>query len=167
MLKIYEHDQIMGYFDQFPTDSLTVLCPGSGSWCETFDNRDHYIRRKNAYDEWTSYTKTLPTHQYDDEANRLMRVYMDNQGKHSNPWDHEEKRKEKAKDPNTKLNAAEYYLLYKLLRDIKTFKEKNEGSDRPIPAFIYRICDYDLDYLVDKMDRNMAASGGFYCGCCC
>lgn len=89
MLQIYEHDKIMDYFTQYPTATLTVHCPGSGSWCETFDNRDHYIRRKNSYDEWIAYTAKLPTHQYDDEANRLMRVFMANKGHHSNPWEHE------------------------------------------------------------------------------
>ena len=89
MIEIHEHKKILAYFEQFPSASLTVYCPGSGSWCETFDNQDHYFRRTKAFIEWTSYTATLPTYQYDDEANRLLKVFMENEGKHSNPWDHE------------------------------------------------------------------------------
>jgi len=89
MIEIYEQDKIMEYFEQSPSASLTVYCPGSGSWCETFDNKDHYLRRTKAFVEWTSYTATLPTYQYDDEARRLMKVFMENEGKHSNPWEHE------------------------------------------------------------------------------
>ena len=88
MIQIFEHEKILAYFEQFPSASLTVYCPGSGSWCETFDNQDHYFRRTKAYIEWTSYTATLPTYRYDDEARRLMKVYMENEGHHSNPWDH-------------------------------------------------------------------------------
>lgn len=89
MFEIYEHDRIMEFFDEFPTLPLTVHCPGSGSWCETFANKDHYLRRKNAYEKWTSYTATLPTYKYDDEANRLMQLFIGHQGVHSNPHEHE------------------------------------------------------------------------------
>jgi hypothetical protein len=56
---------------------------------------------------------------------------------------------------DTKLTGPEYELLYKLLCDIRRFKQLNEGTDRPVPAFVHRICNSDLEKFTDKMRDHM------------
>lgn len=58
-------------------------------------------------------------------------------------------------DKSTSLTGPEYYLIWKLLKDIRHFKAENENSDRPIPSFVHRISNGDLDKFIDKMYEHM------------
>lgn len=50
MIEIYDRVAVSNYFDEYPSQSLTVYVPASGSWCETFDNKEQYLKRMDAWD---------------------------------------------------------------------------------------------------------------------
>lgn len=59
MIKIFETEKIFEFFDNNPSSSLTVLVPASGSWSETFWNKEQYIERQEAWnggsETWSKY----------------------------------------------------------------------------------------------------------------
>ena len=70
LLEIYERDAIVKHFDEHPNESLTVYVPASGSWCETFDNKEQYLKRMEA---WDNYHNAYPS-------------WYDLRGAVSHPW---------------------------------------------------------------------------------
>lgn len=59
MIEVYDYDKIITHFVNSPTSPLTVSCPGSGSWTETFYSKEHYQERMDAWnggiDTWIEY----------------------------------------------------------------------------------------------------------------
>jgi hypothetical protein len=56
MINIYDKTLILDHFDKHPNEPITLYVPGSGSWCETFYNKEQYIKRMKAWEnhspEW-------------------------------------------------------------------------------------------------------------------
>ena len=59
MIEIHNKEAVFEHFDKNPNTSITLYCPGSGSWTETFYNREDYINRENAWNSgreiWMKY----------------------------------------------------------------------------------------------------------------
>jgi len=51
MIEIYDRVSVSNYFDEHPNQPLTVYVPATGSWCETFNNKEQYLKRMDAWDK--------------------------------------------------------------------------------------------------------------------
>lgn len=49
-IEVHDRKSICEHFDANPNKPITVLCPGSGSWCETFRSKEQYLKREDAWD---------------------------------------------------------------------------------------------------------------------
>jgi hypothetical protein len=62
LIKVYETDKILNHFNN-RTEPLIVLCPGSGSWKEQFNSKEHYLKRMEAwnggYETWVKYRQNI------------------------------------------------------------------------------------------------------------
>ena len=51
MIEIYDRISVCNHFDEHPAEPITLYVPASGSWCETFNNKDQYLKRMEAWDK--------------------------------------------------------------------------------------------------------------------
>jgi hypothetical protein len=86
MININNEKEILEYFDKHPGEPLTVFVPASGSWCETFNDKDHYIRRQKAEEDFDNYFIKNPDGKLNEEGNKLLDKCIECQGRHSYPW---------------------------------------------------------------------------------
>lgn len=54
-INVNDMDAVLNYFET-STNPITLYCPGSGSWLETFYNKEDYLERQNA---WNTGGETL------------------------------------------------------------------------------------------------------------
>lgn len=62
MIEIHNKEAVFEHFDENPNASITLYCPGSGSWTETFYSKEDYIKRQEAWnggtEMWIKYRQT-------------------------------------------------------------------------------------------------------------
>jgi len=61
MIEIYDKPSVCNHFDEHPTEPITLYVPASGSWCETFSNKDQYLERMEAWDKAVLGERTTPS----------------------------------------------------------------------------------------------------------
>jgi hypothetical protein len=61
MIEIYDSASVYKHFEAHPNEPITLYVPASGSWCETFDYKEQYIKRMDAWERAVSGEKTNPS----------------------------------------------------------------------------------------------------------
>ena len=51
LITIYHRQHILEHFNKSPNIPITVEVPASGSWYETFDNKEQYLKRMDIWDK--------------------------------------------------------------------------------------------------------------------
>ena len=51
MIEVHNREAICRHFDNNPGVPITTYVPASGSWCETFESKEQYLRRQDAWDK--------------------------------------------------------------------------------------------------------------------
>lgn len=51
-ISIYERERVMEHFELHPNCLITLYVPASGSWYETFHNKEQYLKRMEAWDNY-------------------------------------------------------------------------------------------------------------------
>lgn len=84
-INVNEREKIIAHFDAHPSEPIRVYVPASGSWCETFISKEHYLARQQAHDDYMSYMKNKTDWYLDKEGNRLLEECSKHSGMKSNP----------------------------------------------------------------------------------
>ena len=76
-------EEVTAAFDRFPGEEIGVYYPGSGSWVESFPNKEKYLTRESASQAYSDYmNEHCPDGICDKKANRLLNVAIQTSGEH-------------------------------------------------------------------------------------
>lgn len=83
MIEIYDRISVCNHFDEHPVEPITLYVPALGSWYETFNNKDQYLKRMEAWDKSILGEKITPSW-YD--LRGTVTHPCDHNGFYTHPW---------------------------------------------------------------------------------